>query len=203
MSIKKGFIFLSLAIFLISMVGILSSCKAKKEKTAEQVPPLVKAPDIQQHLAKFSPTEITLDEHILSAEDRALLNKFIGAAQLIDRIFWNQAYPPGTAIKEQLEKSTLPEDKDYLRFLNINFGPFDRQDENKPFIGTAQKPAGAGFYPADLTKQEFEDYLAKNPGEKEQLESPFTVVKRQDGKLVAVPYPAEYKGEVDEIAQAL
>ncbi|MCX6577689.1 MAG: peptidase, partial [Candidatus Aminicenantes bacterium] len=111
--------------------------------------------------------------------------------------------PPSLAIKEQLEKSTLPGDKDYLRFLMINFGPFDRQDENKPFIGTAQKPAGAGFYPSDLTKQEFEDYIAKNPGEKEQLESSFTVIKRQDGKLVAVPYPSEYKDDLERVAQTL
>jgi hypothetical protein len=203
MKFKQGFVLLSLAIFLVSTLGILGGCKARKEKAAEPVPLLVKAPDIQQRLAKFAPTEITFDESILTAEDRALLNKFISAAQVIDNIFWKQAYPPSLAIKEQFEKSTLPEDKDYLRFLMINFGPFDRQDENKPFIGTAQKPAGAGFYPPDLTKQEFEDYIAKNPGEKEQLESSFTVVKRQDGKLVAVPYPAEYKEDVEKIAQAL
>jgi len=203
MKLKKGFVLLSLAIFLVSTLGYLCGCKARKEKAAEPMPPLVKAPDIQQRLAKFAPTEITFDESILTAEDRALLNKFISAAQIIDNIFWKQAYPPGLAFKEQLEKSTLPEDKDYLRFLMINFGPFDRQDENKPFIGTAQKPAGAGFYPPDLTKQEFEDYIAKNPGEKEQLESSFTVVRRQDGKLVAVPYPAEYKDDVEKIAQAL
>ncbi len=203
MKLKKGLVLLSLAIFLVSTLGYLCGCKARKEKAAEPVPLLVKAPDIQQRLAKFAPTEITFDESILTAEDRALLNKFISAAQVIDNIFWKQAYPPSLAIKEQFEKSTLPEDKDYLRFLMINFGPFDRQDENKPFIGTAQKPAGAGFYPPDLTKQEFEDYVAKNPGEKEQLESSFTVVRRQDGKLVAVPYPSEYKDDVEKIAQIL
>jgi hypothetical protein len=203
MKLKKGLVLSSLAIFLVSTLGLLCGCKAKKEKAAEQVPPLVKATDIQQRLAKFAPTEITFDESLLTAEDRALLNKFISAAQIIDNIFWKQAYPPALAIKEQLEKSTLPEDKDYLRFLMINFGPFDRQDENKPFIGTAQKPAGAGFYPPDITKQEFEDYIAKNPGEKEPLESSFTVVKRQGGKLLAVPYPAEYKDDLERVAQTL
>ena len=203
MQLKKRLVLLSLAIFLASTLGYFCGCKAGKEKAAEQVPSLVKAPDIQQRLAKFAPTEITFDESILTAEDRALLNKFISAAQIIDNIFWKQAYPPSLAIKAQLEKSALPEDKDYLRFLMINFGPFDRQDENKPFIGTAQKPPGAGFYPPDLTKQEFEDTIAKNPAEKEQLESSFTVVKRQDGKLVAVPYPSEYKDDVEKIAQIL
>lgn len=203
MILKKELALLSLAIFLVSTLGILCSCKAKKEKAAEPVTPLVKAADIQQRLAKFAPTEIIFDESILTAEDRTLLNKFISAAQVIDNIFWKQAYPPSLAIKAQLEKSALPEDKDYLRFLMINFGPFDRQGENKPFIGAAQKPAGAGFYPPDLTKQEFEDYIAKNPDEKELLESSFTVVKRQVGKLVAVPYPSEYKDELEKVAQTL
>ncbi len=203
MKIRKGLVCLSFAILSVWISGLFCGCKSKKERTAEQEPTLVKAPDIQQRLAKFAPTEITVDESILTAEDRALLNKFISAAQLIDNIFWKQAYPPGLAIKAQLEKSTLPDDQDYLRFLMINFGPFDRQDESKPFIGTAQKPAGAGFYPPDLTKQEFEDYLAKNPAEREQLESPFTVVKRKNGKLVAVPYPAEYKDDVEKVAQIL
>jgi len=206
MTSKKNASLVGLIAVVIIVVGLLYVFRTMKQKEVEPkgpAPTLAKAADIQQRLAKFAPTEITFDEKILTVEDRALLNKFISAAQLIDDIFWRQAYLPGLAIKAQLEKSTLPEDKDYLRFLMINFGPFDRQDENKPFLGTDQKPAGAGFYPSDLTKQEFEDYIAKNPGEKEQLESSFTVVRRQDGKLVAVPYPAKYKDDLEKVAQSL
>src|SRR5699024_10541425 len=62
-----------------------------------------------------------------------------------------------------------------------------------PFFGNSPRPAGAGFYPADLTKEEFDRYLADNPGEAEALTSPYTVVKRQGDKLVAVPYSVEYR----------
>jgi len=117
------------------------------------MPQPAKAPDIQQRLAKFSPTELGADPKLLSEEDRQVVDKLIAAAQIIDDLFWKQSYPAGLALKEQLEKSALPADKDYLRFLQINFGPFDRQDENRPFIGSAAKPAGAAFYPEDLTKQ--------------------------------------------------
>ena len=98
MKLKKRLVLLSLAVFLASTLGTLCGCKAKNNKAAEPVTPLVKAPDIQQRLAKFAPTEITFDESILTAEDRALLNKFISAAQIIDSIFWKQAYPPGPTI---------------------------------------------------------------------------------------------------------
>ncbi len=40
-------------------------------------------------------------------------------------------------------------------------GPWDEIDEDKPFFGSAARPAGAGFYPADLTKEQFDAYLAK------------------------------------------
>jgi hypothetical protein len=199
----------SFAPFIISMTILffvlswLSACKAKDEKSAEAMPQLVKAPDIQQRLAKFAPTELAVDPKLLSEEDRRVVNKLITAARIIDDIFWKQSYPPGLALKEQLERSTLPEDKDYLRFLQINFGPFDRQDENRPFLGTGTKPAGAAFYPPDLTKEEFEDYAAKNPAEREKLESSFTVVKREAGKLAAVPYSEAYRPDLEKIAVLL
>jgi len=199
----------SFAPFIISMTILffvlswLSACKAKDEKSAEAMPQLVKAPDIQQRLAKFAPTELAVDPKLLSEEDRQVVNKLIAAARIIDDIFWKQSYPPGLALKEQLERSTLPEDKDYLRFLQINFGPFDRQDENRPFLGTGTKPAGAAFYPPDLTKEEFEDYAAKNPAEREKLESSFTVVKREAGKLAAVPYSEAYRPDLEKIAVLL
>ena len=167
------------------------------------MPQPAKAPDIQQRLAKFSPTELGADPKLLSEEDRRIVNKLIAAAQVIDDLFWKQSYPAGLALKEQLEKSALPADKDYLRFLQINFGPFDRQDENRPFIGTAAKPSGAAFYPDDLTKREFEDYAAKNPAEREALESPFTVIKREGGKLIPVPYSEVYRPELEKIAAYL
>jgi hypothetical protein len=181
----------------------LAGCKSGGDEAANAVPQTFKASDIRERLAKFSPTEIAADEALLSPEDRPVLNAFIEAARLIDRIFWDQAYSRGWAMKEELERSTVPGDKDYLRFLEINFGPFDRQDENTPFIGTAVKPAGAGFYPSDLTKEEFETYAAAHPAEREALESPFTVIKRDNGKLIAVPYSEVYKDRLLPIAQRL
>ena len=106
-------------------------------------------------------------------------------------------------MKKALEASKDPADKDYLRFLVINFGPFDRQEENKPFIGTALKPAGAGFYPPDLTKEEFQKYVDEHPELKEELEHTYTVVKRKDGELVAVPYNEEDREDLEPVARHL
>jgi hypothetical protein len=194
-------IFLAAALAVFAIFFTLN-CKAKKEE-AGKMAQLVKLPDIKQRLAKYTPTEISFDPNLLNDEQKRVLEKLIMAAKHMDNIFWKQAYPGGLAIKKQLEKSIDPGDKDYLRFLFINFGPFDRQDENRPFIGAAPKPAGAGFYPPDLTKQEFQDYIAKHSELKEQFESPYTVISRKDGELVAVPYNEEYKEELEPAARYL
>lgn len=199
---KKGYfpVFLA-AVFLISALGFNSGCKIKKEDA--QLAQLERLPDIKERLAKYSPTEIIFDEKILNEEQKGVINKLILAAKHMDEIFWKQAYHGGTAIKRALERSDDPADKDYLRFLNINFGPFDRQDENRPFIGSATKPAGAGFYPPVLTKEEFQNFVASNPDLKEEFESPYTVIKIKNGRLAAVPYNKEYRKELTPAARCL
>jgi hypothetical protein len=203
MHIQKIHLAMVMSIILVFIVGFSFGCKSKKSEEAKTMTQLVKLPDIKESLAKYSPTEMTFDKTRLSSEDTQVLEKLVLAAKGIDTIFWKQAYPPGLALKAKLERSADPSDKDYLRFLKINFGPFDRQDENKPFIGTSQKPAGAGFYPPDLTKQEFENYVAQHPEIKESFESAFTVIKREKGKLMAVPYNIEYKEDLEPIARCL
>ena len=193
--------------FLIMILGtalvLLSGCKAKKEMEESPLTQMAKAPDIKERLAKFTPTEMNFPRDILSPEDLAVLDKLVAAARGIDAIFWKQSYSEGLALKAELEKSTDPAGQDYLRFLKINFGPFDRQDANNPFLGTAAKPLGAGFYPPDLGRQEFEDYVKSNPEAREALESPYTIISRRDGRLVAVPYNEAYAEDLKPIALAL
>lgn len=62
---------------------------------------------------------------------------------------------------------------------------------------------GHGFYPADLTKAEFDAYLAAHPSEKAALMDGYTIVKRQGGKLTAVPYNVEYKPALEKAAALL
>jgi hypothetical protein len=54
------------------------------------------------------------------------------------------------------------------------------------------QPEGAGFYPADVTREQMDAYLKANPGEREQLMSSYTVVRREGAKLVAIPYSHAY-----------
>ncbi|MFQ6082015.1 MAG: peptidase [Candidatus Aminicenantia bacterium] len=203
---KKSLVYLLPCFLIVVFILTLSfnfSCRQTQKEEAFKVEKWSRLPDIKERLAKYAPTEITYNESLLNDEQKKVLEKLVEAAKYMDRIFWKQAYREGLMIKEQLEKSKNPADKDYLHFLKINFGPFDRQDGHRPFLGTKEKPLGAGFYPEDLTKQEFNQYLAAHPELRKEFENPYTVIKRKNGELTAVPYNEEYREELEPAARLL
>ncbi len=184
------------------------ACNPKEEEVSEEVGVREIAgysvvPDIKERLAKFAPTEITYDENLLNDEQKQVLEKLVMAAKAIDTIFWKQASHVGLEILQNFENADHPAAKDFVRYLTINFGPFDRLDENKPFIGTDPKPLGAGFYPPDMTKDYFEDYVKANPDRKSRLEGTYTVVRKQDDSLIAVPYNEAYKKDLEVVGRYL
>jgi hypothetical protein len=86
-----------------------------------------------------------------------------------------------------------------------NYGPWDRLDGNAPFVeGVGPKPAGANFYPADVTKEEVEAAAAVSPAAREGLESLYTLVRRDEaGTLTAIPYSVAFGEELDRAAKLL
>src|SRR5690606_2006355 len=61
--------------------------------------------------------------------------------------------------------------------------------DNAPFLSAfSEKPAGARFYPSDMTRAEFE------AAELEGKDDPYTLVRRDDaGELTTIPYHEEYR----------
>lgn len=72
-------------------------------------------------------------------------------------------------------------------------------DKQRVAQGGADGP-GHGFYPAGMTKAEFEAYVAAHPDQKAALLDTYTVVRREGDRLVAVPYSVEYKAELEKAA---
>jgi len=83
------------------------------------------------------------------------------------------------------------------------FGPFDRLEDDAPFIGKDAKPLGANFYPEDMTKEEFEKWIKNNPKDEKAFTNEFTVIRRENGKLIALPYNLYYKNKLTEASQLL
>jgi len=149
--------------------------------------------DVDKRVAQFAPTPLHADLSALQTEDRKVLDKLVAAARLMDEIFLRQAWAGNPELRARLQALKEPHAEAARQYFAINFGPWDRLAERQPFIGDKARPAGAGFYPEDLTKAAFEDWLAKHPGDKEKFTSTVTVIRRgADGSLMAVPYSQEY-----------
>jgi peptidase M49-like protein len=151
-------------------------------------------------LAKLARIEMAPDTSFLNAEEREVVNLLIQAADLMSEIYKRQTTPDYDRLRSEIAATNDPA---LLAKFDAFFGPWDAIEDGKPFFGNRPKPPGAGFYPADLTKEEFDRYLAAHPDQAEALTSPDTVVKRQGERLVAVPYSQEYKQWLEPAAKLL
>lgn len=166
---------------------------------------------LKEEIAKFVPVEINYDKNLLSDREQLVLEKLYQASKLVDTIYLAQVYSKNYQIKNELiskiKEAKNPEAKLKpeleLELFNIMFGPFNRLEENKPFIGTAKKPLGANFYPEDMTKEEFENWIKKHPEDEKSFTSEFTVIRRQKGNLVAIPYGEYYKEPLTKMSNLL
>jgi Peptidase family M49 len=169
---------------------MLASC-GKEAPPEVDIDRLLTAEPRPEIYAEFT---MTADLSYFTDEQREMIGLLIEAAEIMDGLFWRQAY--GDDYKEWLESVGVG---DAGRFAEINYGPWDRLDDNRPFIeGVEPKPLGANFYPPDMSKEEFE--AAYLPG-KAGL---YSLVRRdQEGKLILVPYHVAYEQELKAAAGLL
>ena len=192
------------AVAAIASLAVLTAGCSKKEKEPEanvSLPFTHMAVDsLNAEIARFAPVEITYDETILSASEKEALAKLAQVSHLMDEIFLSQVWEGNVAMRDELKAAADAAGpnqalaKDLYRFFRINAGPWLRLEENRPFIGTMKKPEGAGYYPLDMTKSEFEQFVAAHPDMKDALTGYFTKIERAgDGGLKAVPYGEAYR----------
>jgi hypothetical protein len=164
-------------------------------------------PVLAKKIARFAPTTLTASLAKLSPRDRQALAKIIAAAKLLDPLFLRQVWSGNDALKAKLEADKTPVGRQRLHYFLINDGPWSRLDSNEPFIeGVPQaKPPQANFYPDDITKDEFNSWLAGLPGsEKEKATGYFYTIRRDaSGKLISVPYSQEYQEFLEPAAKLL
>jgi hypothetical protein len=164
---------------------------------------LVVAPNLSAQLAKFKPVRMPFDSSRLTPRERQLVAKLVEACQSLESIYWRQSDPDGLKLYHALAGSTAPRDVELRRFLKINGSRFDLIRNNAPFVGTAPWPPGRGLFPPDMTKQEFDAYVAAHPDQKAALYDPFTVVRRKGAALEAIPYHIAYREWLEPMAKAL
>ena len=151
---------------------------------------------LKEKIDQFAKTTVNYDESLLNENQKIVVKKIFEAAKIMDDIFQQQVYSKNSIIEQELELSEDPLDKLRLEYYNIMAGPFDRLDHDKPFVGNESKPLGANFYPEDLTKEEFTDWLKNHPEDEAAFTSEFTIIRRDSENLIAIPYSEFYKTEL-------
>jgi len=185
------------SLILVSTLSLLVSCEGPVEqsspvatKAETKIAEEIKAPRPDVY------ADFPLDADLSSLSDgqRQMLVLFIEASQIMDDLFWRQAY--GDDFQNWLASIGVDETR---RFAELNYGPWDRLDAEAPFMqGVGEKPLGARFYPADMSKQEFE---AADLEGKADL---YSFVRRDEqGELTLVPYHVEYAPELAHAADLL
>ena len=167
------------------------------------------APDVAARVAQLPRTTIDYDRTLLDDNERQVVAKLIEASKYISEIYWRQVSEQNPQLRTQLQaqSSASATDRAAYEYFLINKGRWDRLKENEAFIepfgAAGAKPAGAAFYPSDITKDEFDRYVAAHPDQKDALQGLFTVVRRQGSNLTAIPYSKYYNDLLDPAAQRI
>lgn len=162
---------------------ILVACQPKQQTITE----------MQKKVDNFVEVELKTDISHLSENEIKMLPLFFEAAKIMDEIFWMQAYGDKDELLSKIQ------DKATRDFIKINYGPWEKLNNNQPFVeGFNAKPLGANFYPADMTKEEFEAFESKDKT------SQYTILRRnEEGKLITIPYSIAYKLQYEKAATLL
>jgi hypothetical protein len=180
-----------LATGLLLATSLLSACS---ENNNSQNPAPTLLAEAKSRLDIYKPVTLTADLSHLSENQKQMIVLLIEASDIIDELFWQQAFGED---KETFLASI--EDEKVRDFARINYGPWDRLDGDKPFLsGYKAKAPGAEFYPNDLTKEEFEQ---ANFSDKDGL---YSVVQRNsDGQLISIAFSELYSDRINRIAVIL
>lgn len=172
-------------IVLLTLV-VFSSCK-NSDVTNEN------KNDLKMKLNDFVPFSLTTDLSKLTDKEKQMIPILIEISKIMDEIFWIEAYGDKDGLFAKLNN------EDEKKFVMINYGPWERLNDNKPFIsGIGEKPKGANFYPADMAKEEFEAFA--DSGKK----SLYSLIRRDEsGKLVNIPYHIAFKEKIEKAAALL
>jgi len=155
------------------------------EEVVEEYEASINPINMDDKLKKYTNFKLKADLSHLSTNQKKMVSTLINASKIMDDLFWVEAL--GNK-KQVLNGATESERK----YIEINYGPWDRLEGNSPFIkGTPPKALGANYYPADMTKEEFEN---ADIADKASL---YTFIRRdKNGQLISIPYHKMFEEEV-------
>jgi len=171
----------------VAVVIIIAACQPSSPKYEASVK------DIKDRVEAYQSFRLTTDLSALSPSQKEMLPLLFEVADIMDNLFWQQAWGDKEQLLDNIKNNHL------RRYAEINYGPWDRLRDNEPFIkGIGPKPAGSGFYPEDMSMNEFRQLSNHDKN------SLYTVIERdREGDLIVVPYSRKWEEELSRASELL
>jgi len=176
---------------------LFSACNNANPPAGDKAAVVIQKDSLTEYVAQRLPiyerVKLTTNINQLSVNDRKVLPLLIQAAEIMDELYWKQAYPQRDSLLATIK------DEKTRDFVNINYGPWDRLNNDKPFVaGVGVKPEGASFYPYGITKEEIEKSTLPDKF------GAYSVIKKDStGKLSTVPYHVLFAAELQKASSLL
>lgn len=192
---KRSSLLLSIVLVFVTM-----SCSFNKEKKEDPGILTIEGESlpgsqeyVDERVSIYTPYELKGDLSHLSDKERQMIDIFFEVADIMEDLFWKQ-----TIGQRDLFLNSI-KDENTRKFAVINYGPWDRLNNNKSFIqSVGDKPKGANFYPLDMTKEEFENFECPDKT------SGYTLIRRdENGGLKSMWYHEAYKEELQKASDLL
>jgi len=159
--------------------------------------------DMMASRATVAKIDMVADTAFLTEEERQVINRLNMVGDLMSEIYLRQVSVNNPAVRAEIAASERADREALLDMFDLHFGPWDTLKEGHAFYGDAPMPAGAGFYPTDMTKQEFEDWISNHPGDEAAFRSLYTVIRREGENLIAIPYSEVYREWLEPAAELM
>ncbi len=177
-------------LFVVALFFTMSCNQTQTTKTDNGEEKMI---DIDKKVKEFAVFKLTTDATKLTANEKQVLPILIEAADIMNELFWIQSY----GNKQEVMDSA--KDEATKQFVEINYGPWERLQDNKPFIKSfGKKFKGANLYPKDMTVEEFENFKDSTKT------SQYTIIRRNEkGNLISIPYSTFFKEQYGKVVALL
>ena len=173
----------------VAVVLVAAACNNTKPEPEQE--PVQEQTNLSDKYAEYT---LTSDISHLSENEREMLPLLFEAADIMDQLFWLENYGDKEALMAQ-----IGDNADLRKMAGITYGPWDGLDGNKPFVdGIGEKPAGAQFYPVDMTEEEWNAF--DDPDKNSQYTM---IVRDEDGNLKCVWYHDYFEQQIKKAASLL
>ena len=166
-----------LTFLLLSLAAAPLTVALAQAPTAPRALPAWTPAQTQEILARTQTIRLAPDISHLSAGEHTAVQKLIEVGRIFQQVYEDQRHHQALAAKARLRTGS-PEATLYRLFQ----GPVATTLDNRrlPFLAVAEPPPGKNVYPLDLTREEYDAYVAGHPQRQAELAHLRSVVRRAD-----------------------